>query len=258
MPYFSDDFLVDETGVHFYERGIKIYVGVPEHSIKELLYVTHDGRLLSKRSGEFYNPPLDKRGYPKITIRSGGRRGKVHTARVHRLVATTFIPNPDNLYSVNHKDGIKTNNSVDNLEWMSSDDNVRHGYANDLYSNVKSFLVMFPDGSILPRKNTRKVAVELGMSPRKLELHLKSVNVGMHDFYGYRFIPDDGRPWPVHIGPFPGYIRLYAVKDGVLKCYDDVKQLEKHIPIKRDNLFRQIRLGRPYISDGWKIFRGTL
>ena len=51
---------------------------------------------------------------------------------VHRLVAETFIPNPDNLKDVNHKDGCKTNNILFNLEWCSRSDNQKHAYKNGL------------------------------------------------------------------------------------------------------------------------------
>ena len=54
--------------------------------------------------------------------------GKRKLCTVHRLVASAFIDNPDDLRDVNHKDGVKTNNSVENLEWVKHSDNIKHAY----------------------------------------------------------------------------------------------------------------------------------
>ena len=66
-------------------------------------------------------------GYLKVTL---CKDGHVKTLKVHRLVADAFIPNPNNLETVNHKDEDKTNNSVANLEWMSKKDNTNYGTRN--------------------------------------------------------------------------------------------------------------------------------
>ena len=55
--------------------------------------------------------------------------GKLYKKYVHRLVAQAFLPNPDNLPEVNHKDEDKTNNSVDNLEWCDRSYNLKYGTA---------------------------------------------------------------------------------------------------------------------------------
>jgi len=60
---------------------------------------------------------------------SNGRKTGIRKY-VHRLVAEAFIPNPDNLPQVNHKDFNKTNNFVDNLEWISRADNIQHSHDN--------------------------------------------------------------------------------------------------------------------------------
>jgi hypothetical protein len=64
---------------------------------------------------------MDRYGYPTVTIH--GRK-----TTVHRLVATTFIPNPDGLKQINHRSGDKTDNSVANLEWCTAAQNVRHSH----------------------------------------------------------------------------------------------------------------------------------
>lgn len=61
-----------------------------------------------------------------------GARGKHKLFRIHRAVASTFIPNDNFELEVNHIDGDKTNNQVENLEWVTGSENVRHAYTNGL------------------------------------------------------------------------------------------------------------------------------
>lgn len=70
---------------------------------------------------------INHNGYRMVGLRP--EHGKRKNCTVHRLVALTFIPNPDNLPFVNHKDYNTLNNSVDNLEWITPLDNVHYGRA---------------------------------------------------------------------------------------------------------------------------------
>ena len=67
--------------------------------------------------------------------------------KVHRLVATAFIPNPNNLKTVNHKDEVKTNNEISNLEWMSIKDNLNYGTHNKRMAESLSKQVQMFDKS---------------------------------------------------------------------------------------------------------------
>ena len=77
------------------------------------------------RQGEkSVNQYKDGKGYLRVSLYKDGAQRNV---KVHRLVALAFIPNPDNLPMVNHKDEVKTNNRVDNLEWCTSLYNTNYG-----------------------------------------------------------------------------------------------------------------------------------
>ena len=96
-----------------YGRVKSLYRVVNNHPMKEMI-----------RSNS-----LTKDGYVKIRLLGNG---KDITARVHRLVAKAFIPNPNNKETVNHKDGNKQNNRVDNLEWSDRSEQLYHAYSHNL------------------------------------------------------------------------------------------------------------------------------
>ena len=67
----------------------------------------------------------DSHGYRAVELCMNNNR---YTVGIHRLVALTFIPNPENKPEVNHKDRNKSNNNVENLEWVTQSENVAHAY----------------------------------------------------------------------------------------------------------------------------------
>ena len=76
---------------------------------------------------------INKNGYKYVNLHNK----KKQAYKIHRLVAQTFIPNQENKPQVNHIDGNKENNRVDNLEWVTGKENIRHAYKNNLIKSLK-------------------------------------------------------------------------------------------------------------------------
>lgn len=89
----------------------------------------------------------DKDGYMVVSLR---RAGQIKNFRIHRLVASTFIPNPSNLPMVNHKNGDKNDNSVLNLEWCNAHENNLHAKrVLGVKSNVRRVAMLNLEGEFL-------------------------------------------------------------------------------------------------------------
>ena len=107
---------------------MEIYKDIPGYNNN--YQISNYGRVISKNynhSGKQKEIKFwkTKRGYLIASLFDGEKQ---HHNSVHRLVAKAFVPNPDNLPVVNHKDGNQLNNRADNLEWVTVRDNTMHGF----------------------------------------------------------------------------------------------------------------------------------
>lgn len=95
-------------------------------NIVDIYTIDKSGNVYSEVKGGFLNVTDNSYGYKMVSLKIEGKR-KWKKAYIHRLVALAFIPNLEELPEVNHIDENKDNNNVENLEWISRLDNVRHG-----------------------------------------------------------------------------------------------------------------------------------
>ena len=108
----------------------KTYKGVTtEYDLSDTYEISNTGKV--RRKGKLTERKLRLKhdGYLDVMLY---KDGKHLTCSIHRLVATTFLENTDNKRTVNHIDGDKTNNNVDNLQWATDSEQQKHAYDNGL------------------------------------------------------------------------------------------------------------------------------
>ena len=123
-------------------------------------FITKEGRIYSKlkeKGLRELRPHVNNRGYMVITIRK-------KCYKIHRLVAENFLPKIDGKPVVNHIDGDKLNNNVNNLEWCTQSENVQHAWNNGLNSRTREALYKkvycILDGKIIAEYDSIKEAEE--------------------------------------------------------------------------------------------------
>ena len=121
-------------------KDIKGYEGLYQVSnqgqVRSLTHYASNGVAIIEYKGKIIKSWLDGRKHYLLVVLSNGKNNKKKFL-VHRLVAETFIKNPKHKKEVNHKNGNKTDNCVENLEWVTSKENKQHAYNNGFYDTDK-------------------------------------------------------------------------------------------------------------------------
>lgn len=101
---------------------------------KDKYQASNYGRIKNKRTKQIVSLYIGSHGYYKVGLYYD-RKNK--PTEVHRLIAKTFISNPENKKEVNHIDGNKLNNKIDNLEWVTHKENINHAWRTKLFEPVR-------------------------------------------------------------------------------------------------------------------------
>lgn len=129
-------------------------------------------------------PKIDKYGYACVKLCSQIEKGKIKYVTIHRLVAKAFIPNPNNLKTVNHLDGNKQNNLIRNLEWCSHKENIDHAWATGLKDEQrehtstlkghKCYLINLTSGEQIEFNSKSKLSKFLGFNSHWLSSAIRN------------------------------------------------------------------------------------
>lgn len=131
-----------------------------------LYQVSDQGKVRNRKRRRNLRPNTKKDGYCQVTL---SKDGAVSYYMLHRLVAIAFLPNPDGLPQVNHKNGKKQDNRLVNLEWCSASENQQHRYKVLGKTETCNKSVMCTDtGEIYP--SVRAAAAASGAHPSAVSM----------------------------------------------------------------------------------------
>ncbi len=132
--------------------------------------ITREGEVWSFKNNKFLKASPDGRGYRAVGLCNNSQQ-KVH--KNHILLAKAYIPNPENKPFLNHKNGIKTDNHIENLEWCTGKENLAHARKTGLNKN-------FGEGNNWAKlTNTEVQEIRNKYTPRKHHMGLLAQEYGV-------------------------------------------------------------------------------
>jgi len=187
----------------------RVIAGFPSYRVYS------NGRVFSVRSNKFLEvQPRERNTSGKYDQTVGMSRTSIETGKrisssylVHRLVAMAYLPNPDGLTDVNHKDGNPSNNDISNLEWMTRAENIAHAKENYLYGKTQKAVTAQKSLDSEPMK-----FISMQQAADKLEMQSRNANKNISECCIKNSSDKLNRGKPNSTNPFKteGYIFKYS------------------------------------------------
>lgn len=223
----------------------KTLTGFPEY------YINSEG-IVKNKNGYILKQRSDKDGYKLVTVR---RKNMVYTdMRVHRGVLLTFKGNPKNLPIVNHLNGIKYDNRLENLEWATHRENLLHGFEigtnymiGKTHANAKKYKVYLNDTLIGRYTNMHEVETSLDTSREIVNRYIRN-NKLFYDYFKIERVEEFSSDTLINtkivynkkksniINP----IKMIDVENEEEFIYSSIKELSRELPISEGTIKRRI------------------
>jgi hypothetical protein len=207
--------------------------------------ITKNGQIWSEKSNRFLQSKLCN-GYHTIGMRK-------MESTVHRLVAQTFIPNPDNKPYVNHKDSDKTNNKVENLEWVTQKENC--ALHNKVISHVRKVIQMDKEGKVLNTFDSLiKAGEHIGFSASAISKAVLGINPSAG---GFLWAYDDTDQHTIAKDTSKGkqiyeYVKYYIFPDGTV--YNNVRKANVK-PVKNASGYTYVTISNNKTKKNYYVHR---
>jgi len=196
--------------------------------------VSEEGKVMNKQGTKLMSQHANQCGYLIVRLYV---KGKYMCISAHILVAKAFIPNPENLEQVNHKDSNRTNNNVNNLEWMSRSENILHSYKNPKRGRCGTPITKYDlEGNfICDYRSVADACKELKTetSSRALSNGIITCALGKTESYknyAWKYSKEQSEELPDNGLPIPGYDGYIAFPCGKIRS----KRFNRFIKTSKD------------------------
>lgn len=189
---------------------------------------TEDGQIYSEYSQKFLKLTSSKNQsrYSRVGLVCG--KGRRKTFAVHRLIALTFIENPENHPVVNHKDKNTRNNAVENLEWVTYSRNAKHSHETGRKVHTKPVQKLDLDGNLLQEfKSLKEAEKETGIDRRRICAVCRGRRLKTAGFR-WRYTEDEKHPLVINRNRRCKKVRKLDPKTGeLIKIFEDANEAAK-------------------------------
>ena len=192
-------------------KDIKNYKGLYQVSnlgrvknVKRIVKISKNKEKYKEVPEHILKPYINKSGYAYVTLANNGNSKNV---RVHRLVAETFIPNTYDKSQVNHINGIKTDNRVENLEWVTCQENIKKAWDTGLRDNNREIIK-----KCLIERNKKR-----DYSKNKYKTIIIQYDLNGNIIEKYKTMLEAGIKYNVHNSTISRWIKNKTTKNGLWK-----------------------------------------
>lgn len=145
--------------------------------------ISSDGLVKNVETGKTIIGDVNNAGYYRVSLLVNGKQK--HLFR-HRLVAEAFIPNPDNLPEVDHRNGVKSDNRVENLHWITRSGNERAARRTGIKKGYCPLEVLYDNGDVKFFETKQELAETLGITRAAVKFWVRPKDCGKVRNDGYR------------------------------------------------------------------------